>query len=90
MVVVIGYYSGVKLALNTRERLGRLYGNVEVMIVHRGEEEIQYAIEHNRKTEVDYLGALGLEIWTGLSVIAVKAIEDGGSGLPKLSLDFIN
>jgi NADH:ubiquinone reductase (non-electrogenic) len=77
VVIVGGGYSGVELALNLKERMN--YGEhvkVQITMLHRGDEVLQYASEFNRKTGQDRLEKAGVEILTGRSVVEVLPPDD--------------
>jgi len=93
VVVVGGGYSGVELALNVSERLKRSYSKVEITLVHRGDEILQYATEYNRKTGVDRLKKAGVTLKTGSSVVDVKSLHDAAEEdemEDKFSSDYLN
>uniref|UniRef100_A0A7S2IEZ1 FAD/NAD(P)-binding domain-containing protein n=1 Tax=Helicotheca tamesis TaxID=374047 RepID=A0A7S2IEZ1_9STRA len=71
VVVVGGGYSGVELALNLSERLGKEENGVDVTIVHRGNDVLEYATEYNRKTGTDRLKKAGVNVMTQCSVTEV-------------------
>ena len=79
-------------ALNTRERLGNLYGSLEVTVVYSGQGAMQYTTGYNRKTDMNCLQVVGvgMGIWTGCSFINVKAIEDGGGAPLRFLLEFLD
>ena len=70
VVIIGGGYSGVEMSLNTLERLGG-QGNVEVTLVHRGEEILQYATDFNRRTGQDSLKKAGIKVITKANVMEV-------------------
>lgn len=74
VVIVGGGYSGVELALNMKERLGS-YENLNVTIVHRGNEILEYATDFNRNTGVRRLEDNGVKTLTGVSVVEVLELE---------------
>mmetsp|Transcript_8583 Transcript_8583/g.15159 ORF Transcript_8583/g.15159 Transcript_8583/m.15159 type:complete len:580 (+) Transcript_8583:67-1806(+) len=78
VVVVGGGYSGVELALNLVDRSGA-YDNVEVSLVHRGEQILQYATEHNRNTGLDRLKSAGVNVMTSTGVVEVLPSYEAGS-----------
>jgi len=92
VVVVGGGYSGVELALNVSERLKRSYSKVEITLVHRGDEILQYATEYNRKTGVDRLKKAGVTLKTGSSVVDVTPLHDAAEEEmeSKFSSDYLN
>jgi NADH dehydrogenase len=76
LVVVGGGYSGVELALNLVDRLGDKDDNVQVTLVHRGEQVLQYATEHNRNAGIDRLKSAGVNVMTKTSIIEVTPCEE--------------
>lgn len=77
IVVVGGGYSGVELALNLVDRLGS--SNVQVTLVHRGEQVLEYATEHNRNAGSERLKSAGVKVMTSTSVDEVTS-WDGPRG----------
>jgi len=77
VVVVGGGYSGVELALNLVDRLGS--SNVQVTLVHRGEQVLEYATEHNRNAGSERLKSAGVKVMTSTSVDEVTS-WDGPRG----------
>ncbi|KAL7463121.1 hypothetical protein ACHAXS_003502 [Conticribra weissflogii] len=77
VVVVGGGYSGVELALNLVDRLNASSQSkdVEVTLVHRGKQVLQYATEHNRKSGLDRLKGAGVNVMTSTSVEEVLPWE---------------
>merc|ERR1712127_1002431 len=75
IAVVGGGYSGVELALNIMERLkkkkGTKYSEVNLTLIHRGEEVLQYATEYNQKIGLERLVKAGVNIMTKTSVLEV-------------------
>jgi len=79
VVIVGGGYSGVEMSLNTLERLGG--GNkVEVTLVHRGDEILQYATDFNRKTGQESLKKAGIHIMTRTNVVEIAAATKNDDG----------
>lgn len=76
VVIVGGGYSGVELALNLSERLGGSKRNVNVTLVHRGKQPLQYASEFNRKTALDRLEKSGVTVMTETNVVEVCESDD--------------
>mmetsp|Transcript_6487 Transcript_6487/g.14676 ORF Transcript_6487/g.14676 Transcript_6487/m.14676 type:complete len:601 (+) Transcript_6487:155-1957(+) len=87
VVVVGGGYSGVELALNLVDRFGSSANdNVQVTLVHRGEQVLQYATEHNRNTGLDRLKAAGVDVMTSTGVSEVLPCgEDDNDGMEEIS-----
>lgn len=78
IVVVGGGYSGVELALNIVDRFGSSSdGDVQVSLVHRGEQVLEYATEHNRNAGLDRLNSAGVNVMTSTSVAEVLPSDDG-------------
>jgi NADH:ubiquinone reductase (non-electrogenic) len=75
LVVVGGGYSGVELALNLVDRLDNNECNVQVTLVHRGEQVLQYATEYNRNTGIDRLKSAGVNVMTSTSIVEVVASD---------------
>ena len=86
IVIVGGGYSGVELALNLKERLAikstqskhnkteksmSNIPNVNVTLLHRGEEVLQYATEYNKRNGQQRLIDAGVQICTEQGVIEV-------------------
>ncbi len=74
VVVVGGGYSGVELALNLVDRLGD--SDVQVTLVHRGKQVLEYATEHNRNAGMERLKSAGVNVMTSTSVEEVMAWDD--------------
>ncbi|KAL3765992.1 hypothetical protein ACHAWU_002707 [Discostella pseudostelligera] len=80
IVVVGGGYSGVELSLNLVDRFKlSTNNNVQVTLVHRGKQVLEYATEFNRKTGLDRLMSAGVKVMTSKSVVEVLPHEDDGS-----------
>ncbi len=81
IVVVGGGYSGVELALNLVDRfkLSASNNNVKVTLVHRGKQVLEYATEFNRKTGLERLKSVGVNVMTNKSVVEVLPHEGDGS-----------
>lgn len=80
IVVVGGGYSGVELSLNLVDRFSlSTNNNVQVTLVHRGKQVLEYATEFNRKTGLDRLKSAGVKVMTSKSVVEVVPREDDGS-----------
>jgi NADH dehydrogenase len=79
IVVVGGGYSGVELALNLVDRFGAGSDDVQVRLVHRGKQILEYATEHNRKTGLDRLKPAGVIVMTTTSVVEVLPLEEDDS-----------
>jgi NADH:ubiquinone reductase (non-electrogenic) len=79
IVIVGGGYAGVELALNLVDRFGVGNNNVQVRLVHRGKQVLEYATEHNRKNGLDRLEAAGVNLMTTTSVIEVLPGQDNKS-----------
>jgi len=76
IVVVGGGYSGVELALNLVDRFGSgANDDVNVSLVHRGQQVLEYATEHNRNTGQDRLKSAGVTVMTSTSVEEVLPFE---------------
>ena len=60
LVVVGGGYLGVELALNLVDRFGGDDDDVKVTLVHRCEQVLEYATEHNQNTGIEDEDALGV------------------------------
>ena len=75
VVVVGGGYSGVELALNLVDRLGS--NDVQVTLVHRGKQVLEYATEHNRNAGMERLKSAGVNVMTSTSVAEVSSWDDG-------------
>lgn len=75
LVVVGGGYSGVELALNLVDRLGDRDESVQVTLVHRGKQILQYATEHNRNTGIERLESAGVNVLTSTSIVGVDPYE---------------
>jgi len=90
IVVVGGGYAGVELATNLVDRFGsdaaKEDGRVNVSLVHRGEQVLEYATEHNRKAGTDRLKEVGVNVMTSTSVVEVlpyeKDADDGNDMMP--------
>jgi len=76
VVVVGGGYSGVELALNLVDRFGGSDGEAQVTLVHRGEQILEYATDHNRNAGVDRLKSAGVKVMTSTSVEEVLPCKD--------------
>lgn len=76
IVVVGGGYSGVELSLNLVDRFGADNDNVQVCLVHRGKQVLEYATEHNRRTGLDRLTSAGVKVMTTTSVVEVLPPEN--------------
>jgi NADH:ubiquinone reductase (non-electrogenic) len=74
VVVVGGGYSGVELALNLVDRLGS--NGVQVTLVHRGKQVLEYATEHNRNAGMERLKSAGVNVMTSTSVAEVTSWDD--------------
>ena len=72
VVIIGGGYSGVEMSLNTLERLGG-GDKVEVTLVHRGEEILQYATDFNRKTGQESLKKAGIQVMTKTNVVEISS-----------------
>ena len=72
VVVVGGGYSGVELALNLVDRLGN---DVQVTLVHRGKQVLEYATEHNRNAGMERLKSAGVNVMTSTSVDEVTSLD---------------
>jgi len=92
VVVVGGGYSGVELALNLVDRLNASSGrkDVEVTLVHRGKQVLQYATEHNRNSGLERLKAAGVNIMTSTSVEEILPWEGEATTSGSLTLDALN
>jgi len=90
IVVVGGGYAGVELATNLVDRFGsdaaKNDGLVNVSLVHRGEQVLEYATEHNRKAGTDRLNEVGVNVMTSTSVVEVlpcnEDVDDGNDMMP--------
>eukprot|EP00956_Cyclotella_meneghiniana_P044283 scaffold311212_cov79-Cyclotella_meneghiniana.AAC.1 len=82
LVVVGGGYSGVELALNLVDRLGDRDETVQVTLVHRGKQILQYATEHNRNTGIERLESAGVNVMTSTSIVGVDPCEDDSMDSP--------
>jgi len=90
IVVVGGGYAGVELATNLVDRFGsdaaKNDGSVNVSLVHRGEQVLEYATEHNRKAGTDRLNEVGVNVMTSTSVVEVlpcnEDVDDGNDMMP--------
>jgi NADH:ubiquinone reductase (non-electrogenic) len=77
IVIVGGGYSGVELALNLRQRLNTCNDNkstvvnINITILHRGQEVLQYANDYNRRNGQQRLENAGIDIITQQSVVQV-------------------
>ena len=86
VVVVGGGYSGVELALNLVDRLKTHSKSssddkeVQVTLVHRGKQVLEYATEHNRNSGVERLKSAGVNVLTSTSVMEVMPWEESSSG----------
>lgn len=76
IAIVGGGYSGVELALNLVDRFGVGNDDVQVYLVHRGKQVLEYATEHNRKTGLDRLKSAGVNVMTTTSVVEVLPCDD--------------
>jgi NADH:ubiquinone reductase (non-electrogenic) len=77
VVVVGGGYSGVELALNLVDRFGDAAADdVQVSLVHRGKQVLEYATEHNRNAGIDRLEASGVNVMTSTSVVEVLQSDE--------------
>ena len=74
VVIVGGGYSGVELALNLVDRLGS--NGVQVTLVHRGNQVLEYATEHNRNAGMERLKSAGVNVMTSTSVDEVTSWDD--------------
>ena len=81
IVVVGGGYAGVELATNLVDRFGPSAkdGDVTVSLIHRGEQVLEYATEHNRKAGLDRMKDVGVNIMTSTSVVEVLPPEEDDS-----------
>ena len=75
VVIIGGGYSGVEMSLNTLERLGG-GDKVEVTLVHRGEEILQYATDFNRKTGQESLKKAGFQVMTKTNVVEIASADN--------------
>ena len=75
LVVVGGGYSGVELALNLVDRLSYSDCDVQVSLVHRGKQVLEYATEYNRQVGIDRLKSAGVNVMTSTSVVEVTPLE---------------
>ena len=75
VVTIGGGYSGVEMSLNTLERLGG-EGKVEVTVVHRGNEVLQYATDFNRNTGQESLKKAGIKVMTETNVVEVLPADE--------------
>jgi NADH dehydrogenase len=77
IVVVGGGYGGVELALNLVDRFGgaKNTNNVNVSLVHRGKQVLEYATEHNRRMGIDRLASAGVKVMTTTSVVEILPPE---------------
>jgi NADH:ubiquinone reductase (non-electrogenic) len=87
IVIVGGGYGGVELALNLVDRFGgtqNTNNNVNVSLVHRGKQVLEYATEHNRRMGIDRLASAGVKVMTTTSVVEILPPEkhDGKEMLP--------
>jgi NADH dehydrogenase len=86
IVVVGGGYGGVELALNLVDRFGgaKNTNNVNVSLVHRGKQVLEYATEHNRRMGIDRLASAGVKVMTTTNVVEILSPEkhDGKEMLP--------
>lgn len=71
VVIVGGGYSGVELALNLNERLKPVGKGVNVTLVHRGKQILEYALEYNQETAVDKLQKSGIHVMTSTTLFKV-------------------
>lgn len=85
IVVVGGGYAGVELATNLVDRFGSFAddGDVQVSLVHRGKQVLEYATEHNRNAGLDRLKSVGVNVMTSTSVVDVLPYDDDGSDVMK-------
>jgi NADH:ubiquinone reductase (non-electrogenic) len=82
IVVVGGGYSGVELSLNMVDRFRlNANNNVQVTLVHRGKQVLEYATEFNRKTGLERLKLAGVNVMTSKSVVEVLPCEGDSSEL---------
>lgn len=80
IVVVGGGYSGVELSLNLVDRFRlHAHNNVQVTLVHRGKQVLEYATEFNRNVGLDRLKSSGVKVMTTKSVVEVKPRENDTS-----------
>ena len=77
-MVVGGGYSGVELALNLVDRFAS--DKVEVSLVHRGEQVLEYATEHNRNAGIEGLESAGVNVMTSTSVVEVLPCDEETTG----------
>ena len=76
IVVVGGGYSGVELALNVMQRLGKMdKKQVDMVLIHRGTHVLEYATSYNRNMGQDRLIKAGIQILTQTSVDAIVPIQ---------------
>jgi NADH dehydrogenase len=77
IVVVGGGYGGVELALNLVDRFGggQNTNNVNVQLIHRGKQVLEYATEHNRRMGIDRLASAGVKVMTTTSVVEILQPE---------------
>ena len=75
VVVVGGGYSGVELALNLVDRFGAS-DNLQVNLIHRGKQVLEYATEHNRSAGEDRLKSAGVNVMTSTSVVEVQPCDE--------------
>ena len=75
VVIIGGGYSGVEMSLNTLERLGG-QDKVEVTLVHRGDEILQYATDFNRKTGQESLKKASIKVMTNTNVVEITSAEN--------------
>lgn len=76
VVILGGGYSGVELALNINDRLLDIGQGVNVTIIHRGEEILQYATDYNKKMGKERLQSAGINVMTDTSVIEILPTDD--------------
>ena len=79
LVVVGAGYSGVELALNLVDRIGQQNDNVQVILVHRGEQVLEYATEYNRNAGIERLRLAGVNVMTSTSIVEVIPFERASS-----------
>lgn len=76
VVISGGGYSGVELALNLKDRLSDMGKGVEITIIHRGEEILQYASDYNKKVGKERLNSAGINVMTESNLIEILPATD--------------
>lgn len=74
-VIVGGGYSGVELALNLKERLGKGVAS-QIILVHRGSTILEGASDFNRNASLQRLKEAGIEILTNTAVDKVEPVHN--------------